>query len=244
MAMRSDGRTDEQLREIKFEPGFQLHPAGSVLAQMGRTRVLCSVSVTSGVPRWMREQNVEGGWLTSEYQMLPGATECRTQRDAARIRPAGRNLEIQRLIGRSLRAAVDLKKVPAKTLYVDCDVIDADGGTRCASISGACVALEMAMQELFVAGKLREWPMKQRVAAVSVGIVRGRAMADLCYEEDAAAAVDMNVVMNAAGHYVEIQGTGEEAVFSDAEVSEMLRLAREGIQAIGEKQRETLEACS
>ncbi len=226
---RLDGRQCDELREWELTLDFQRHPAGSVLVRCGNTRVICAVSVEEGVPRWMKEQGVAGGWITGEYQMLPSATATRTEREVVRGKLSGRSAEIQRLVGRSLRAAVDLAKLPGLTLHVDCDVIDADGGTRCASITGASVALQLAARKLLADGRISEWPLLSPVAAVSVGIVDGTPMLDLCYREDSAAEVDMNVVMTAAGRYVEIQGTGEEATFSDAELARLLALARKGL---------------
>ena len=242
MADRTDGRSADELRTLGFELDYQIHPAGSVLVSFGNTRVLCSVSITEGVPRWMREQVVEGGWLTAEYGMLPGATNHRAQRDSSSSRPSGRNLEIQRLIGRSLRSAVDLTKIPGKTLYVDCDVIDADGGTRCASITGAALALELALQRMFVGGATSEWPLLDRVAAVSVGIVDGKPLLDLCYREDSSADVDMNVVMLSKGRFVEIQGAAEAKPFSQEQMDDMVSLAKQGLELIFAVQRETMKA--
>ncbi|MBO4619166.1 MAG: ribonuclease PH, partial [Victivallales bacterium] len=195
---RLDGRQNNELRPLAFVPDYQLHPLGSVLAVCGRTRVVCAVSVEDAVPSWMKAQNVSGGWITAEYQMLPSATNTRSTREVTKGKLSGRSAEIQRLIGRSLRAVVDLEKLPGLTLHVDCDVIDADGGTRCASITGACAALERAAAKLVADGTLAENPIKARVAAVSVGIVNGEPLLDLCYEEDSAAEVDMNVVMTSA----------------------------------------------
>ena len=226
---RLDGRQCDELREWELTLDFQRHPAGSVLVRCGNTRVICAVSVEEGVPRWMKEQGVAGGWITGEYQMRAGASATRTERVVVRGKGSGRSAEIQRLVGRSLRAAVDLDKLPGLTLHVDCDVIDADGGTRCASITGASVALQLAARRLLADGRISEWPLLSPVAAVSVGIVDGTPMLDLCYREDSAAAVDMNVVMTAAGRYVEIQGTGEEATFSDDELAQLLALARKGL---------------
>ena len=240
--MRSDQRKIDELREIGFTPDFQIHPSGSILVRFGNTRVICSVSVRDGVPKWMREQNVPGGWLTAEYQMLPGATPERTGRDSSRLRPVGRNLEIQRLIGRSLRAVVDLKKLSSKTFYIDCDVLDADGGTRCAAITGAAVALEIALRKLFLKGAIKEWPMRERVAAVSVGVIDGEVLLDLCYEEDVAAAVDMNVVMTDGDKFVEVQGTAEEAPFSQEEMDRMMKFAKHGLQDIFNLQKKVLKA--
>ena len=242
MPNRSDEREASELRAIGFTLDFQKHPAGSVMVEFGATRVICSVTITPGVPRWMREQGVGGGWLTAEYQMLPGATAQRTQRESARLRPAGRNSEIQRLIGRSLRAVLDLTQIPDKTLHVDCDVIDADGGTRCAAISGASLALELALQKCFVQGTIAKWPLRDRVAAVSVGMVDGAPLLDLCYEEDVAADVDMNVVMTTADKFVEVQGTAEGALFSLEEMTEMVALARNGLAQVFECQKQAMTA--
>ena len=229
---RKDKRLADELRPVSFVPGYQRHPAASVLASFGNTRVLCAVSVETGVPRWMKEQNVPGGWITAEYQMLPSATAQRTEREVTRGKLSGRSAEIQRLIGRSLRAVVDLSKLPGLTLHVDCDVLDADGGTRCASITGASVALQLAAAKLRQDGIITENPIAAQVAAVSVGLIDGQPLLDLCYEEDSAADVDMNIVMTAAGRFVEIQGSGEETTFSDTELEKMLNLARRGLAGV------------
>jgi ribonuclease PH len=236
MGERKQGRTATQLRPLRFVPEYQVHPAASVLACFGRTRVICAVSVTAGVPRWMREQSKPGGWLTAEYQMLPGATPSRSERATARTRPDGRGQEIQRLVGRCLRAVVDLAKLPPKTFYIDCDVLDADGGTRCAAITGGCVALELALHRLAEAGELTEWPLRERVAAVSVGIVNGEPLLDLDYDEDVAAAVDMNVAMTSSGKFVEVQGTAEGEPFSNGQLRDLLALAGRGLRRILRRQ--------
>lgn len=239
---RLDGRQNNELRPLAFVPDYQLHPLGSVLAVCGRTRVVCAVSVENAVPSWMKAQDVSGGWITAEYQMLPSATNTRSTREVTKGKLSGRSAEIQRLIGRSLRAVVDLEKLPGLTLHVDCDVIDADGGTRCASITGACAALERAAKKLLADGIISENPIKARVAAVSVGIVRGEPMLDLCYEEDSAAEVDMNVVMTSTGRFVELQGTGEEATFDDEQLASLLALARQGLAGLfAEQQRIALK---
>ena len=232
MSQRADGRSSDELRPVRFVRDFQASPAGAVLAQFGKTRVLCAVSVVDSVPRWMREQNVPGGWLTSEYQMLPGATPERTTRESRRGGPGGRSSEIQRLVGRSLRMAVDLEAVGPRTLYVDCVVLDADGGTRCASICGGMVALEIALRKLRAAGKLSTDPLRRRIAAVSAGVVAGESMLDLCYEEDSAAEVDMNVVMTDAGQFIEVQGTAEQQPMERSQLDSLLELAAKGIQEI------------
>jgi len=242
MTLRADQRAPNQLREIAFTPDYQLHPAGSVLVACGRTRVICAVTTVDGVPRWMRDQRVPGGWLTAEYQMLPGATGRRKQRPSSASRADGRNLEIQRLVGRSLRAVMDLERLPAKTLHVDCDVLDADGGTRCAAVTGAAVALEIALKRLFGAGEINDWPLRERVAAVSAGVVDGQVLLDLAYAEDVAAEVDMNIVMTASGRFVEIQGTAEIAPFERAQMDGMLDLATQGLTEIFALQKQVVEA--
>lgn len=229
---REDGRRPDEIRPLAFQSDFQLHPLGSVLAVCGRTRVICAVSLEEKVPSWMKAQNVSGGWITAEYQMLPSATNTRGEREVTKGKLSGRSAEIQRLIGRSLRAVVDLEKLPGITLHVDCDVIDADGGTRCASITGACAALEIAAKKLVDQGVIPEWPLKARVAAISVGIVNGEPLLDLCYTEDSAAEVDMNVIMTDQGRFVEIQGTGEEATFSDDDLAKLLALAKSGLKQL------------
>ncbi len=238
---RQDGRRNDQLRNVEFTCGFQRHPAGSVLATFGNTRVICAVSVEEAVPRWMKEQGkTGGGWITAEYQMLPSSTEQRTEREAVRGKLSGRSSEIQRLIGRSLRAAVDLEKLPGLTLHIDCDVLDADGGTRCASITGASLALELAVAKLIKDGILTESPLLARVAAVSVGMLQQEGLLDLCYVEDSAADVDMNVIMTDKGRYVELQGSGEEATFSDDDLATLLNLAKNGLKTIFDLQGQAL----
>lgn len=231
----------DALRPMDFLPGFQHSPAGSVLITAGNTRVICAVSIVEGVPSWLKPRSAEEGWLTAEYQMLPGATAERAPRELAKGKPSGRSAEIQRLIGRSLRAAIDLKKLPGRTVYVDCDVLDADGGTRCASITGASVALELACRNLLDRGLISEWPVRCRIAAVSVGLVEGIPTLDLCYAEDVSADVDMNVVMTDAGEYVEIQGTAEGRPFSQTQMDDLLALARRGLTEIFEKQNEVVK---
>ncbi len=240
MPTRPDQRGPAELRSAGFQNGFQAHPDGSVLVHFGGTRVLCAVNAVSGVPRWMAEQKKGSGWLTAEYAMLPGATDGRSGRESGRSGPSGRSQEIQRLVGRSLRAVVDMAKLGERTLYVDCDVIDADGGTRCAAITGAYVALELALRKLQAAGKLTEWPLRDQVAAVSVGLVDGEPRLDLCYLEDSAAEVDMNVVMTGAGRFVEVQGTAEGAPFSQEQMNQLLDLARLGLGQIFDLQRQAV----
>jgi len=238
--LRYDKRQPDQLRPLQFQMNFQRHAAGSVLVEAGQTRVICSVTVTPGVPPWMRAQNVSGGWLTCEYRMLPGATAQRSRRESGNG-PGGRTHEIQRLIGRSLRAVVDLQALGCNTVNIDCDVLDADGGTRCAAITGACVALDLALRKMLTDGTITSWPLRQHVAAVSVGVVDAQVMLDLCYEEDAAASVDMNVVMTGNGEFVEVQGTGEGATFTESQMQQMLQLARRGLDDIFQLQKQVLQ---
>ncbi|MES2474605.1 MAG: ribonuclease PH [Verrucomicrobiota bacterium] len=229
---RPDGRQNDQLRPISFVPNVAPYATGSVLVSFGDTRVICSATIEDDVPRWMRAQRVEGGWLTAEYSMLPYSTLDRKPRDISRGKLDGRSSEIQRLIGRALRACVDLKKVGQRTIWIDCDVLQADGGTRTASISGGCVAMAIALNKLMAQGKLKTFPLKQLVAAVSAGVYQGVPVLDLNYPEDKDASVDFNVVMTEASQFVEIQGSGEEAVFSGEEMSAMLDLSRKGISEI------------
>jgi len=226
---RNDGRAPDQLRAVTFTPGIAPHATGSVLVAFGNTRVICAATIEEGVPRWMKEQAVPGGWITAEYSMLPYSTHQRKPRDITKGRLDGRGVEIQRLIGRSLRAAVDLVALGPRTLWIDCDVLQADGGTRTASITGACVAIEMASRNLIAAGKLAASPVKKRVAAVSVGVVAGRAVLDLDYSEDKDASVDFNLVLTEDGQFVEVQGSGEESTFSEEEFQAMLALGRKGV---------------
>lgn len=238
---RPDDRAPDQLRPLSFLPNFAPHATGSVLVSTGDTRVICSAMIEEAVPRWMKEQNVTGGWITAEYSMLPYATLQRKPRDISKGRLDGRSVEIQRLIGRSLRAAIDLEALGQRTLCVDCDVLQADGGTRTASITGACVAAALAFRKLILEKRLREFPLRNYVAAVSVGMVGGVALLDLNYLEDRDAAVDMNLVMTDDGRFVEVQGAGEEQTFSEAELVAMLGLARKGIAELVAAQRELVE---
>jgi ribonuclease PH len=223
-------------------PNVAEHAAGSVLVSFGKTRVICAATIEDDVPRWMKQQNVKGGWLSAEYSMLPYSTLDRKQRDVVKGKLDGRSSEIQRLIGRSLRAVVDLQKLGQRTLWLDCDVLQADGGTRTASITGACVAAAIAFQRLLAAGKIKSSPLKQYVAAVSCGICDGKALLDLNYPEDKAASVDFNVVMTEDGNFVEVQGSGEESVFSAAQMSEMLALATTGISTLVDIQKNAIAA--
>lgn len=227
---RRDGRTNNQMRAISFEPNFIIHPEGSVLVSVGKTRVLCNVSVEDGAPSWLARQGKSGGWVTAEYSMLPRATHTRSQRESRG--PSGRTQEIQRLIGRSLRSMVNLNALGSRTCTIDCDVLQADGGTRTASINGACVALTIALQNLIKRGVIPKETIKCSVAAISVGLVDGKAMLDLCYEEDSHADVDMNVVMTSRGEFIEIQGTGESRSFPRTALNNMLDLAEKGIKEI------------
>lgn len=234
---RPGGRAFDQIRKFRIKPDFLAHPLASVLAEAGGTRVICSVTFEPGVPSWMRQQNVPGGWVTSEYGMIPPATHSRTQREASKGKQSGRTMEIQRLIGRSFRSVIDLNLLGPNTVYIDCDVIDADGGTRCASICGASAALQIAFRRLVEKKVLPRNPMREHVAAVSVGVKNGSCLLDLCYEEDSAADVDFNVVMTESGKFVELQGTAEEHPFSREKLSEILSLAELGLKQIFEIQR-------
>jgi ribonuclease PH len=231
-SLRADGRWPDQLRPIRFVNHIAPHATGSTLVEWGNTRVICGVTVEDSVPRWMKEQSVTGGWITAEYSMLPYSTLQRKQRDITRGKIDGRSQEIQRLIGRAMRAAIDLEKIGTRTIWVDCDVLQADGGTRTAAITGSFVALALAVKKMLTNGKLLADPISDAVAAVSIGIVEKQALLDLCYTEDAAAAVDLNLVMNASGEFIELQGTGEEATFSEAQLAEMLALGRAGIHEL------------
>ena len=236
--MRPSGRKVSQMRELRFIPDFTKHAEGSVLATFGDTRVLCTASIEDRVPGWMR--NTGRGWVTGEYGMLPRATHTRSGREASRGKQGGRTVEIQRLIGRSLRAVTDLEALGERSVTLDCDVIQADGGTRTASISGAYVALAIAMNRLEKAGGIKKTPLYGQVAAISVGIYRGTAVLDLDYAEDAEAETDMNIVMNDAGRFIEVQGTAEGHAFTDDEFSTMISLARAGISDIIVAQNEAI----
>jgi ribonuclease PH len=220
------------LREIRIEPGIAPNAHGSVLVSFGQTKVICAAMIDEAVPRWMKEQNVTGGWITAEYAMLPYSTTPRKPRDISKGKLDGRSSEIQRLIGRSLRAAVDLELLGSRTLWIDCDVLQADGGTRTAAITGACVAMELAFRQLMATGKLTKSPLKRKVAAVSVGLYEGVPVLDLNYLEDRDATVDLNLVMTEHGEFVEVQGSGEEAVFTPDELSALLALGTRGIQQL------------
>ncbi len=236
--MRPSGRLNDQLRDIRFTRQYTMHAEGSVLVEFGNTKVLCTASVETGVPRFMRGEG--RGWVTAEYGMLPRSTHTRNGREAARGKQGGRTLEIQRLIGRSLRAAVDMKKLGENTILIDCDVLQADGGTRTASISGACVALVDALSYMLDNNIISEDPLLGLVGSVSVGLYKGEPVLDLDYDEDVSADTDMNVVMTQQGGFVEIQGTAEEAPFTLEEQQKMLELAQKGIKEIIEKQQVAL----
>ena len=229
---RPDNRAVDALRTIQFETGIAPHALGSVLVSFGDTRVICAASIDNRVPGWMRAQKVEGGWMTAEYSMLPYSTLDRKQRDISRGKADGRTIEIQRLIGRSLRAVFDLKKLTGKTIWIDCDVLQADGGTRTASITGAYVAAQIAIQKLIANGELEENPFTEAVAAVSVGVYQETPVLDLNYPEDKDATVDANIVMTGSGKFVEGQSSGEEATFTRDELNTLLDLGAKGITEI------------
>lgn len=235
---RPSRREPDQLRPIQITRNYTKHAEGSVLVEFGDTKVICTASFIDGVPRFMKGKNE--GWITAEYGMLPRATHSRSDREAARGQQSGRTLEISRLIGRSLRTAVNLKGLGENTITIDCDVIQADGGTRTASITGACVALIDALNHLVKIDRLRQNPLRHHVAAVSVGIYRGQPVLDLDYPEDVVAETDMNIVMNDQGEFIEIQGTAEERSFKREELDSLLTLADKGIRELIQKQREAL----
>lgn len=235
---RVDGRSPNELRPITMTPGFMPYAEGSCLVEFGDTRVICTATVEAGVPKWMQGRGV--GWLTAEYSMLPRSTSERVPREVNKGRPSGRTQEIQRLIGRSLRAVADMGVMGERTVWLDCDVLQADGGTRTASITGAYVATVLAFQALVDAGEMKAVPLVDSVSAISVGIVDGTPCLDLNYAEDSTAQVDMNVVMTGAGKLVEVQGTAEQGAFERSELDLMLDLATKGILEITSRQEETL----
>ncbi len=241
---RPDGRAADELRKIQFIPNIAPNSTGSVLACFGNTRVICTAMIEESVPGWMKHQGVTGGWLTAEYSMLPGSTLDRKHRDSSKGKVDGRSIEIQRLIGRALRAVVDLEVLGQRTLWVDCDVLQADGGTRTAAITGACVATALAFGKLINQGKLKRDPLRKLVAAVSCGIFEGESVLDLCYLEDKDASVDFNFVMTDGLAFVEVQGAGEEATFSDAQMTSMLGLAKKGISELVEAQRAAIASAA
>ena len=242
LAVRTDGRSNDQLRPVRFTPGVAPNADGSVLIATGNTQVICGATVEAGVPRWMKDQGVSGGWITAEYSMLPYSTLTRRPRDISKGKLDGRSVEIQRLIGRALRAAVDLDALGERTLWIDCDVLQADGGTRTASITGASIAAALACAKLRAQGAIALWPIRCLVGAVSVGLVGGQVLLDLNYEEDRDAAVDMNLVMTGTGVFVEVQGAGEEATFSTEELNRMIELGETGIRRLIASQRELLHS--
>ena len=235
---RIDGRTNNELRPVTFETDYVEYPEGSVLVSFGKTRVLCNVTIEEGVPPWMANQG--RGWLTAEYAMLPRATQERNRRETHG--PGARSQEIKRLIGRALRMAVDLEQLGERTILLDCDVIQADGGTRTASITGGYVAVAIALQRLVNEGALAVLPIKSQVAAISVGLINQEAILDLCYVEDSSADVDMNVVMNGEGKFIELQGTGEHSGFSRIQLNALLDLAEKGIKELASLQQEVIDS--
>ena len=237
--MRTDGRTPEQLRPVKLTTGYIKYPEGSVLIEWGNTKVICNASVEDRVPPFLKDSGQ--GWITAEYSMLPRATETRSPRDIGKLKLSGRSAEIQRLIGRALRSVTSLELLGERTITIDCDVIQADGGTRCASITGGFVALALALRKLQREGLLEQWPLRSHVAAVSVGIVHGEPLCDLCYVEDSGGEVDFNFVLNEDGDIIELQGTGEERPFSKAELDDMYALARQAVTQLISLQKQALE---
>ena len=239
MFYRSDNRAPDQLRPVKITPEFISTAEGSALIEVGNTRVICTASIEEAVPQFMR--NTGKGWISSEYAMLPRSTLTRTPREVSKGRQSGRTHEIQRLIGRSLRAVTDLTRLGERTIWIDCDVIQADGGTRTASITGAFVALGLALEKLVEAGTLPAVPLRDFVGAVSVGMVEGEVLLDLCYEEDSRADVDMNFVMTSGGKMVELQATAEHQVFDDAQLAKMMNYAKKGVQELIARQQSLLK---
>lgn len=238
---RTDRRLADALRAIEFVPGIAPHATGSVLVKFGHTQVVCAATLENKVPLWISRQALDHGWLSAEYSMLPYSTLDRKPREGTQARPDGRTIEIQRLIGRSLRAVLDLKKMPGHTLWVDCDVLQADGGTRTAAITGAYVAAKIAVERLMRTKKLSQNPFREAVAAVSVGVYQGIPLLDLCYEEDKDASVDANMVMTGSGQLVEVQCSGEEATYSTETLQTLIGLAQKGIKEILALQQIVLE---
>jgi ribonuclease PH len=237
--MRSDNRQPDQMREVRIRTNYLLTAEGSALIEIGNTKVLCAATVEETVPQFLRNQG--RGWVTAEYSMLPRATVERTPREIAKGKPSGRTQEIQRLIGRSLRAVVDMEALGERTIIVDCDVLQADGGTRTASITGGYVAMALAVRRMIEYGAIKKNPLRDQVAAASAGVVGGAVLLDLCYDEDSQADVDMNLVMTGAGAYVELQATAEKAAFEDQRLAEMIAVARKGIRELCEAQRRVIE---
>jgi tRNA nucleotidyltransferase len=234
--LRNNNRKNDEMREVKVTKNYIMHPEGSVLIEFGNTKVICNATIEEKIPRWLKMDNsskgIHSGWIAAEYSMLPRATNTRVQRESIKGKISGRTMEIQRLIGRSLRAAIDLEKLGERTIMVDCDVIQADGGTRTASITGAYLAVELAIEKLIDENKLKEIPIKSKVAAISVGKVRNELVLDLDYDEDSAADVDMNIVMTDKGEFVEIQGTGEEATFTQNELLKFIELSKKAFDKL------------
>ncbi|MBP6281698.1 MAG: ribonuclease PH [Leptotrichiaceae bacterium] len=228
--MRNNGRKNDEMREVKVTKNYIIHPEGSVLIEFGNTKVICNATVEEKVPPFLR--GTKSGWITAEYSMLPRATNSRVQREASKGKIMGRTMEIQRLIGRALRSTIDLEKIGERTIIVDCDVIQADGGTRTASITGAYLAVELAIEKLIDDGKLKEIPIKSRVAAISVGKVKDDILLDLEYEEDSRADVDMNIVMNDKGEFIELQGTGEESTFTQKELLDFIEISKNAFKVL------------
>ncbi|MEA4920286.1 MAG: ribonuclease PH [Clostridiaceae bacterium] len=236
--MRYDGRENGQIRPVKITTGYIEYPEGSVLIECGKTKVICNATIEERVPPFLKDTGK--GWITAEYSMLPRATQDRTPRDIGKLKLSGRSAEIQRLIGRALRSVVDLNALGERTITIDCDVIQADGGTRCASITGGFCALVLALWGLKKSGAIRKLPLRSYVAAISVGIVGGTPMCDLCYVEDSGGEVDFNFVMDDKGNIIELQGTGEERPFSKAELDSMYLMAKSGIDSLVEAQRNAI----
>ncbi len=228
--MRNNGRKNDEMRQVKVTRNYIIHPEGSVLIEFGNTKVICNATVEERIPPFLR--GTGSGWITAEYSMLPRATNNRVQREASKGKIMGRTMEIQRLIGRALRSAVDLEKLGERQILVDCDVIQADGGTRTASITGAYLAVELAIEKLIDEGKLTDIPIKSKVAAISVGKVNGQVLLDLEYEEDSKAEVDMNIVMNDKGEFIELQGTGEEATFTQNELLKFIEVSKNAFDVL------------
>lgn len=228
--MRNNGRKNDEMREVKVTKNYIIHPEGSVLIEFGNTKVICNATVEERVPPFLR--GTKSGWITAEYSMLPRATNSRVQREASKGKIMGRTMEIQRLIGRALRSTIDLEKIGERTIIVDCDVIQADGGTRTASITGAYLAVELAIEKLIDEGKLKEIPIKSRLAAISVGKVKDDILLDLEYEEDSKADVDMNIVMNDKGEFIELQGTGEESTFTQKELLDFIEISKNAFKVL------------
>jgi len=237
---RTDGRKNDQLRTVKIFPYFLEYPQGSALIEMGRTRVICTAMIEEGVPKFLKGQGK--GWVTAEYGMLPASTPERSIRESSRGKIDGRTQEIQRLIGRTLRSVVDMKKIGENTIWIDCDVLQADGGTRTAAITAGFVAVDLAIRKVMERNRYMENPIVDRIAAVSVGIVDGEPMLDLCYEEDCRAEVDMNLVMTDKGKFVEIQGTAENGTFDKRELDQLLEIGQKGIEELIQIQQKTLES--